>query len=150
MFRTKKGRVPVNDFLYRLRSAVARFMYGRSGVDQLGWAILIAELACSLLSGLVRVNALSAALRLASMALTLLLFYRVFSRNVAKRRAENERFLRWWIPVRTGFRDARQRRADKAHKYVKCSCGAWCRVPRGVGKVELMCPKCGAKTIVKT
>ena len=140
----------MNDFLYRLRSAVARFMYGRSGVDQLGWAILLTELVLSFLSGLVRADALSASLRLASMVLTVLLFYRTFSRNVAKRRAENERFLQWWIPVRTGFRDARQRRADKAHKYVKCSCGAWCRVPRGVGKVELMCPKCGAKTIVKT
>lgn len=140
----------MNNFLYRLRSAVARFMYGRSGVDQLGWAMLIAELALSLLSGLIRVSAVSALLRLLSVILTVLLFYRALSRDVAKRRAENERFLRWWIPVRTGFRDARFRRADKAHKYVKCSCGTWCRVPRGVGKVELMCPKCGAKTIVKT
>ena len=140
----------MNDFLYRLRSAVARFMYGRSGVDQLGWAILLTEVALSLFAGFSRVGFLRAALRLASLALTALLFYRTFSRNVAKRRAENERFLQWWIPVRTGFRDARLRRADKAHRYVKCSCGAWCRVPRGLGKVELMCPKCGAKTIVKT
>ena len=66
------------------------------------------------------------------------------------RRAENARFLRWWGPVSTLFRDERMRRADKAHKYIKCSCGAWCRVPRGVGRVELMCPCCGAKTIVKT
>ena len=140
----------MNNFLYRLRSAAARFMYGRSGIDQLGWALLIAEFVLSILSGLIRPGLVSLLLRMLSVALTVLLFYRIFSRNVVKRRAENERFLRWWIPVRTGFRDARERRADKAHKYVKCSCGAWCRVPRGVGKVELMCPKCGAKTIVKT
>ena len=36
------------------------------------------------------------------------------------------------------------------HKYVKCSCGAYCRVPRSVGMVELTCPKCGKKRIVKT
>ena len=139
----------MNNFLYRLRNAVARFMYGRCGVDQLGWAMLIAEVTLSLLSGFVP-SALRTALHLAATVLWVLLLYRTFSRNIEKRRAENERFLRWWIPVRTGFRDARSRRADKAHKYVKCSCGAWCRVPRGVGKVELMCPKCGAKTIVKT
>lgn len=140
----------MNGFLYRLRCAAARFMYGRSGVDQLAWAILIAELVLRLLSSLAPVRAVGMALHAASLALTVLLFYRILSRDVEKRRAENARFLRWWIPVRTGFRDARARRADKAHKYVKCSCGTWCRVPRGVGKVELMCPKCGAKTIVKT
>ncbi len=140
----------MKNFIYRMYSAAARFMYGRSGIDQLGWALLIAEFVLSILSGLIRPGLVSMLLRMLSVALTVLLFYRIFSRNVVKRRAENERFLRWWIPVRTGFRDARERRADKAHKYVKCSCGAWCRVPRGVGKVELMCPKCGAKTIVKT
>ncbi|MCR5825220.1 MAG: hypothetical protein K6G54_01510 [Oscillospiraceae bacterium] len=125
-------------------------MYGRSGVDQLGIALLVAELVLSFLGGLIPLRAVGAALRLLSLVLTVLLFYRTLSRNVAKRRAENARFLQWWTPVRTGFRDVRARRADKAHKYVKCSCGTWCRVPRGVGKVELMCPRCGAKTIVKT
>jgi hypothetical protein len=139
----------MNGFLYRLQSAAARFMYGRNGTDQLGWAMLATEAALSLISGFVAPAARSV-LGLLAAALWVLLLYRVFSRNVAKRRAENEWFLRWWRPVRTGFRDARARRADKAHKYVKCSCGAWCRVPRGVGKVELMCPRCGAKTIVKT
>ncbi len=140
----------MNGFLYRLRDAIARFMYGRSGVDQLGIALLVAELVLSFLGGLIPLRAVGAALRLLSLVLTVLLFYRTLSRNVAKRRAENARFLQWWTPVRTGFRDVRARRADKAHKYVKCSCGTWCRVPRGVGKVELMCPRCGAKTIVKT
>lgn len=140
----------MNRLFYRLRDALARFMYGRNGVDQLGWAILLAELALSFASGLARPSAVASVLRLLSTALTALLFYRLLSRNIAKRRAENERFLRWWIPVRTGFRDARSRRADKAHKYVKCSCGAWCRVPRGVGRVELVCPKCGTKTTLKT
>ncbi len=139
----------MNGFLYRLRSAAARFMYGRYGVDQLGWAILAVEIALSLISGF-SPSAARSVLHLLATALWVLLLYRTFSRNAEKRRAENERFLRWWVPVRTGFRDARHRRADKAHKYVKCSCGTWCRVPRGVGKVEMMCPKCGAKTIVKT
>ena len=139
----------MNNFLYRFRCAVARFMYGRNGVDQLGWALLAAESVLALISGFVP-SAARLALNLFSTALWALLLYRTFSRNVAKRRAENAKFLQWWYPVRTGFRDARERKADKAHKYVKCSCGAWCRVPRNVGKVELMCPRCGEKKIVKT
>ena len=140
----------VNSFLYRFRSAVARFMYGRNGLDQLGWATFVAELALSLVSGFVRIQAVWMALRLLTMALIVLLFYRMLSRDLPRRRAENAWFLRWWTPLRTGFRDARYRRADKAHKYVKCGCGAWCRVPKNVGKIELKCPKCGEKKIVKT
>ena len=140
----------MNNVFYRLQSAMARFLYGRNGVDALGWATLLAELAASFAAGVVRARAANLVLRLLAAALTVLLFYRLLSRDLAKRRAENERFLRWWYPVRTLFRDARRRRADKAHKYVKCSCGAWCRVPRGVGRVELMCPKCGEKRIVQT
>lgn len=126
-------------------------MYGRNGLDQLGWAIFAAELALSVLAAIfARVQVMWMLLRLLAMALTIVLFYRMLSKNLQRRRAENAWFLRWWTPLRTGFRDARYRRADKAHKYVKCSCGAWCRVPRNVGKVELMCPKCGEKKIVKT
>ena len=137
-------------FVNWLRNSVARFMYGRYGIDQLGWATLAAEMVLTLVSGFVRVQAVWTVLRLLALALTCILFYRMFSRDIAKRRAENAWFLRWWTPLRTGFRDARERRADKAHKYVKCECGAWCRVPRNVGKVELMCPRCGAKKIIKT
>ena len=59
-------------------------------------------------------------------------------------------FMTWWGPKQNELRGAKARRADKTHKYVRCACGTYCRVPRGVGKVELTCPKCGAKRIVKT
>ncbi|MBR3560531.1 MAG: hypothetical protein IKN81_03215 [Oscillospiraceae bacterium] len=140
----------MESFFNRFRNTVARFMYGRYGIDQLGWATLVAEVVLTFVAGFVRLRAVYMVLRLLSTALTVLLLYRMFSRDMVKRRAENAWFLRWWTPLRTGFRDARYRRADKAHKYVKCACGTWCRVPRNVGKVELMCPKCGAKKIVKT
>ena len=138
------------NLLYRVRNAMARFMYGRNGVDQLCWAMLALEIALSLIAGIVRVQAAQSVLRLLSTVLLVLVGCRMLSRNLTKRRAENAKFLYWWGPVRTGFRDWRFRRADKTHKYVKCGCGAWCRVPKGVGKVELVCPKCGEKTIVKT
>ena len=78
------------------------------------------------------------------------LLFRMFSRNLEKRRAENAKFMQWWGPKQSALRGAKARRADKEHKYVKCSCGAYCRVPRSVGMVELTCPKCGKKRIVKT
>ncbi|MBQ9648067.1 MAG: hypothetical protein IJV43_06880 [Oscillospiraceae bacterium] len=138
------------NFLYRVRNAAARFMYGRNGADQLTWALLALYFLLSVAAGFVPVRAARAVIRLFAAALAVLALLRVFSRDLEKRRAENAKFLYWWGPKRTFLRDWRYRRADKAHKYVKCACGAWCRVPRGVGKVELRCPKCGEKTIVKT
>ncbi|MBQ1834266.1 MAG: hypothetical protein II111_00955 [Oscillospiraceae bacterium] len=137
-------------FLSRFRDAMIRFMYGRNGVDQLVWATIIAEIALSLISAFVRNTVVYRVLHVVSLVLLVLAIYRMLSRDLPRRRAENEKFLRWWGPRRDAITGARARRADKAHKYVRCSCGATCRVPRGVGKIELTCPKCGKKKIVKT
>lgn len=138
------------NFFYRLRNAAARFMYGRNGVDQLCWALLGLDVALDIVAVFVRAQAMRSILQTIAMALGVLALYRAFSRNLTKRRAENAKFLYWRGPKSAGLRNWRRRRADKAHKYVKCGCGAWCRVPRGVGRVELICPKCGEKKIVKT
>ena len=125
-------------------------MYGRNGVDALSWALVMLEVVLSLLSAFIHVRGVSQALYFVSTALMFVVLLRIFSRNLARRQAENAKFLTWWTPKANAIRGARARRADKAHKYVRCSCGAYCRVPRGVGRVELTCPKCGKKRVVKT
>lgn len=133
----------------KFRDALYRFMYGRNGVDALNWALFAVELVLSLLSSFVRVQAVAATLYFLSVVLMFIVLIRIFSRNLTQRRAENARFLSWWAPKLNAMRGAKARRADKAHKYVRCSCGAYCRVPKGVGKVELTCPKCGRKKVIK-
>lgn len=134
----------------KFRDALYRFMYGRNGVDALNWALFAVELVLSLLSSFVRVQAVAATLYFLSVVLMFIVLIRIFSRNLTQRRAENARFLSWWAPKMDAIRGAKARRADKAHKYVRCSCGAYCRVPKNIGKVELTCPKCGKKRVVKT
>ena len=134
----------------KFRNALYRFMYGRNGVDALSWALVVLEVVLSLLSSFIHVRGVSQALYFVSTALMFIVLLRIFSRNLARRQAENAKFLTWWTPKANAIRGAKARRADKAHKYVRCSCGAYCRVPRGVGKVELTCPKCGKKRVVKT
>ncbi len=133
----------------KFRDALYRFMYGRNGVDALNWALFAVELVLSLLSSFVRVQAVAATLYFLSAVLMFIVLIRIFSRNLTQRRAENAKFLAWWMPKANAMRGAKARRADKAHKYVRCSCGAYCRVPKGVGKVELTCPKCGRKKVIK-
>lgn len=133
----------------KLRNAIYRFMYGRNGVDALCWALLVLEIVLSLIGSFVRVQGVTVAMNFASMVLMFIVLLRMFSRNLAARRAENAKFLSWWQPKLNDLRGAKARRADSAHKYVRCSCGAWCRVPRGVGKVEMTCPKCGRRKTIK-
>ena len=134
----------------RFRDALCRFMYGRNGVDALNWALIALELALSVVCSFVRAHAVASVLSFLSFVLMFIVLIRIFSRNLDQRRAENAKFLAWWAPKANALRGAQARRADKAHKYVRCSCGAYCRVPRGVGRVELTCPKCGRKKVVKT
>lgn len=134
----------------KFRNALSRFMYGRNGVDALSWALVVLEVVLSLLSSFIHVRGVSQVLYFVSTALMFVVLLRIFSRNLARRQAENAKFLTWWTPKANAIRGARARRADKAHKYVRCSCGAYCRVPRGVGKIELTCPKCGRKKVIKT
>ena len=142
----------MRSFFYRITSAMARFMYGRNGTDQLNMALLVVYLIiCVLQMVLARIKAAMVILNLLAIALAALVLFRVFSRNLARRRAENARFLSWWTPLKNRAAGARQRRQDKEHKYFTCDgCKTICRVPAGKGKIEITCPKCGRKIIGKS
>ena len=66
------------------------------------------------------------------------LFFRMFSKNLPRRRAENQKWVNWWWRVRSSSSGARARHADKEHKYFTCKqCKTICRVPVGKGKLSL-------------
>lgn len=142
----------MRNFFYRISSAMARFMYGRNGSDQLNMALLAAYLVVWVVQIFFgRIRGLGLALEVLSVVLAAVVLFRCFSRNLAKRRAENARFLKWWYPVKNRISGARQRRQDKDHKYFTCkNCKTICRVPVGKGKIEITCPKCGGKIIGKS
>ena len=114
----------MRNFFYQLSSATARFMYGRNGGDQLNVALLVVYLAmCLLQAAFTQNHSVSMALHLLTLAVAAVVLFRMFSRNLEKRRGENARFL---------------------------ECTAICRVPAGKGKIEITCPKCGQKIIGKS
>lgn len=142
----------MKNFFYRVSSAMARFMYGRNGPDQLNSALLLLYLVLAVLQAFFGGKAaVRLILELLAFALAVLIFYRMLSRNLTRRRAENARFLNWWQPVKNRIAAARRRSQDKDHKYFTCkSCKTICRVPVGKGKIEITCPKCGRKIIGKS
>lgn len=139
----------------KIGNAVARFMYGRNGMDQLNrslfllyFTIWIAEMAVGFF---VRSAALSRVFEIILVALMVWIFFRMFSRNLIKRQAENQRWVNWVWRMRNRSAGAKARHADKEHKYFTCkNCKAVCRVPVGKGRIVITCPKCGAQIQAKT
>lgn len=142
----------MRNFFYRVSSALARFMYGRNGNDSLNLALLTVYVLVLLAQALLgRVPVARTILEAVALALALVILFRTFSRNLSRRRAENQRFLSWWYPVKSRISGAQRRRQDKDHKYFTCkSCKTICRVPAGKGRIEITCPKCGGKMMGKT
>ena len=124
-----------------IRNAIQRFMYGRYGNDPLNLFLICVY-------GILYVVVLFTRLELLYWVSFLLLLYALFrllSRNIPKRRAENARFMRAAGPVLSWLRLRRTMHRDKEHVYFKCpSCGQHLRVPRGKGTITVTCRSCGA------
>lgn len=132
-------------FLHKIGNAIARFMYGRNGFDQLGLCTLWTSIICELLSGIFAGHAVGYVFQLGSTVFIVISFFRMLSKNLYKRRSENQRFLeKFWWPLRRKFCTGKQNVKDKEHKYFTCpACQTVCRVPKGKGKIVITCPKCG-------
>ena len=138
-------------FWQKIKQSLRSFMMGRNGADHLSMALLWTGLICYLLGGIVGSIQVSVVFPLLGMLLNLLGFaayffslFRVFSRNVEKRRAENRRYVTMAEKKKTERRQARVRFQNrKTYKYFKCpGCKAWLRLSRGKGVVTITCSRC--------
>ena len=79
-------------------------------------------------------------------------YFRIFSRNIPRRAAENRWFLAQRYAVQQRFVGARTRFAQrKVYRYFRCPrCRQQLRVPRGRGRISITCPKCGTSFIKKS
>lgn len=124
-----------------IRNAIQRFMYGRYGNDSLNLFLILLYVVFYLLYAFTGFELLL----VISLVLIFFALFRLFSRNLSRRRAENARFMRAADPAVRWLRLQRTIRRDKEHRYFKCpSCGQQLRVPRGKGKITVTCRGCGA------
>ena len=128
-----------------MRERIARFMDGRNGLDQLNRALWYVYLALFLLSVLLGRTALGSVLSLLGSAVLVLIIFRMLSRDRCRRRSENERFLRFFERQQAKLRVLKERWVQrKDYKFFTCpSCKSVMRVPRGRGKIRIVCHKCG-------
>ena len=79
-----------------------RFMAGRYGSDPLNNALLILGIALIIVARILG----WAWMNVFILAVLCLCYFRMFSRNIQARYAENEKFMRWWRPVSNRIRGA--------------------------------------------
>ena len=128
-----------------MRAWFTRMMAGRNGPDHLNRFLSVVFLILSVCSMFVRNPRLASVLYTLSMALFVYVMFRMLSRNIYRRQQENGAYLRerykitsWW----NGLRDRWAQRKD--YRFYKCpSCRTRLRVPRGKGKLNIVCRKCG-------
>ena len=128
-----------------MRAWFARLMAGRNGPDHLNRFLSVVFLILSVCSMFVRNARLASVFYTLSMALFIYVMFRMLSRNIYRRQQENGAYLRerykvtsWW----NGLRDRWAQRKD--YRFYKCpSCRTRLRVPRGKGKLNIVCRKCG-------
>ena len=131
-----------------IRNFLSKFMIGRYGPDHLGVAMIIISLALTLISTFTHLIVLL----YISYAIAGLALFRILSRNLVRRRAENDKFIRYWWPFKTRIKNLRSNlKQRKTHKFFKCpSCHNTLRVPKGKGKIQVTCPKCGERFFTKS
>lgn len=136
-----------------MRDKLQKFMSGRYGFDQLYRVLLLTAVVCTLLAAITSDSpAVSSLFNAVSFVLLAWAIFRVFSRNIEKRYLENLHYLERVGGVRQRLRMSREKlRQRKEYKFFVCpTCKTNLRVPKGKGKVNITCSKCGNRFQGKT
>lgn len=134
-----------------MKDRIARFMIGRNGNDQLNLFLLISSVVL-LVVGAFTGGIIRSVLRLAAFVFLAFTYYRMLSKDVYKRREENSKYLQIRYRVFAKLKALKERWVQrKDYKFFQCpSCHAVLRVPRGRGKIKIVCRKCGNTFIGKS
>ncbi len=131
-----------------LRDKFRRFMIGRYGSDELNRFLVYLTLAFIVFSWFVR-SGLWFVLELLCLVV---FYYRTFSRDINRRFRENQRYLTFQFQVTERFKGLKHRvKEGWKYKIFKCpQCGQKLRIPRGHGKINIRCRKCGNEFMGKS
>ena len=117
-----------------MKQRIARFMYGRYGIDKLCRTLVTMALILLVMSTFARSNLLY----FLSLGVLVYSYYRAFSKNIQARYKEAMAYERF----KGRIKGMPQRIRDmKTHKIFRCTeCGQRIRIPRPKGNVEITCP----------
>lgn len=123
------------------KQRINKFFQGRYGLDELGKAIIIADVIIYVLGLLLQ----SGLLMSLAMVGIIYAFYRVVSKQHWDRSEENRKYTHY-----TKLWKLRYQERKSSRIYICKSCGRYIRVPKGKGKIQVTCTACGSKSIHRT
>lgn len=120
------------------------FMQGRYGMDSLNGFILVLSFVIWTVNIFVFNRLAHYIIMVVQLLLVALFIFRMLSRNVTMRSAENRRFQKVYEPVKNWVQLTYKRIRDrKDYRYLKCPvCKAQLRVKNIKGRHNVRCPKC--------
>lgn len=126
-----------------LMERLTDWMRGRNGSDELGTFALALSIVILLINAFTGLRWLSAI----ALALALYSCWRMSSKQVAQRQAENRAFVEKLGPLASWMRNPSSAASEaRTYKHLTCpSCHQRVRVPRGKGRIRVTCPSCHEK-----
>ena len=125
-----------------------QFMQGRYGADQMGQMLSAVSMVFLIISLFSR----NQAWFLLAVIGIVYNYFRMFSKNISKRYAENQKYLKMTAGIRRKLASWKFQLAQRKiyHIYRCPGCKQKIRVPRGRGKIEIRCPKCNTRFVKKS
>ena len=130
------------------KNKMMQFMQGRYGADQMGQMLSAVSMAFLIISLFSR----NQAWFLLAVIGIVYNYFRMFSKNISKRYAENQKYLKMTAGIRRKLASWKSQLAQRKiyHIYRCPGCKQKIRVPRGRGKIEIRCPKCNTRFVKKS
>lgn len=131
-----------------MREKFMRFMAGRYGTDSFSKFLLAVCFICLILNMFLKIPGLY----YLGLLILVYSYFRMFSRNYAKRSAENAMYWKATAGIRGFFAKQKNHwKIRKTHHLYKCKmCKQMIRIPKGKGKIEITCPKCKYRFVKKS
>lgn len=131
----------------RFLNTMARFMQGRYGTDRLNRFLFVLYFVLWLVAGLFRRAPWGWVFSILLWAVLAVLLWRTLSRNIPRRQAEEQWFLRWWGPAQGWLSRQWLRLKDvRRYRYRTCpACKAHLRLPVKRGRRTVTCHRCRAQ-----
>lgn len=130
------------------KNKMMQFMQGRYGADQMGQMLSAVSMVFLIISLFSR----NQAWFLLAVIGIVYNYFRMFSKNISKRYAENQKYLKMTAGIRRKLASWKAQLAQRKiyHIYRCPGCKQKIRVPRGRGKIEIRCPKCNTRFVKKS
>ncbi len=130
------------------KNKMMQFMQGRYGADQMGQMLSAVSMVFLIISLFSR----NQAWFLLAVIGIVYNYFRMFSKNISKRYAENQKYLKMTAGIRRKLASWKSQLAQRKiyHIYRCPGCKQKIRVPRGHGKIEIRCPKCNTRFVKKS